>query len=163
MINPEKDKLWDRIDELLDIKVLRDGLSPAEQKELEELTDRHEAILAQERADEDYKRIKRRKVAKKVNKQFKRDEDWVCQQLGLEREGHMKRGLSCPDGVDDLFSVDVTRTKEKLSFIHHEMEDAKAHATQGRTPVVVIFQDGYDRNHGLVFVEFRNWRDLHGK
>lgn len=163
MTNPEKDKLWERIDDLYDIKVIGRGLSPNEKKELEELSARHEAILAQERVEAESKHQARRKVAKKVNKQFKRDEDWTCEQLGLKREGHMKRGLPVPDGVDDMFSVDVTRTNQKLSFIRSEMADAKAHATQCRTPVVVIYQDGYEKRHGIVVLDFSDWRDLHGK
>jgi len=159
----DKDALWDRIDALHDKRVLGAGLSTEEEQELVELTSKHEMILEQERADLDYKRLKRQKVAKKANKLFKRDEDWVCEQLGLERQGHMKRGLPVADGVNEMFSVEVTRTNQSLAYIRGKIAEAKAHATLGRTPTVVIFQDDYDRNHGIVLTEFHNWRDLHGK
>jgi len=163
MANPEKDKLWDKIDALLDIKILGEGLSLEEQKELAELTAKHETILKQERAEAKKKHQARSKTAKKVNKKFKKDEDWGCEQLGLERQGHMKRGLPVADGVDEVFSVEFTRTNQSLSYIRGKIAESVAHATQGRTPTVVIFQDGYDRNHGIVLTEFHNWRDLHGK
>lgn len=103
-----------------------------------------------------------KKRVRKVNKQFKRDEDWGNAELGLERQGHMRRGLPCADGVNDMFSVEYTRTKKPLAYIWDKISEAVGHVTYGRIPVVVIFQDGYDRGDAVVVLRFRDFKDLHG-
>lgn len=107
--------------------------------------------------------MKKKRARKKVDKRWKSAEDWVCERLGLKREGHMKRGVSCADGINNMFSVDVTSTKRKLVFVNGELDDAKAHATQGRTPVVVIFQVGKRREEGIVCLRFWNFEEICGK
>ena len=100
---------------------------------------------------------------KRTAKRWKSDEDWVCEKFGLKREGHMKRGLSVPDGVNDLFSVEVTHTNKPLTFINKKLDEAKIHASQGRTPVAVVIQDGKPRDEGFWIVRIKHARDLHGK
>lgn len=158
-----KEELYTIVDRLFEKDLFTTfGLTLAERKELDTAQTELVAIHDQELAGQAKKAKETKKRIRKVNKQFKRDEDWVNEQLGLKREGHMKRGISCPDGVNNMFSVDVTRTKSKLAFIRQEMADAKEHASNARTPIVVIFQDGYERKHGIVIMEFQDWRDLHG-
>lgn len=147
---------------LTDKSLTEYGLTRGEVEELADAQAELESIDLFKSLEQDKKAKEIKKRIKKVNRRFKRDEDWVNGQLGLKREGHMKRGISCPDGVSDMFSVDVTRTKNKLAFIRAEMADAKAHATNTRIPVVVIFQDDYERKHGMVVMEFQDFKDLHG-
>jgi len=159
----KKEELYSIVDRLVDKGLLGGGLIRAEREELATAQNELESIRLLESVEEAKKAKETKKRIRKVNKRFKRDEDWVNEQLGLKREGHMKRGIACADGVSDMFSVDVTRTKEKLVFIRKEMADAKAHATNTRTPIVVIFQDDYERKHGIVAMEFQDFKDLHGK
>lgn len=157
----DKEYLYQEVDKLIDKKMFGD-LTTGETMQLD-YDQQQIAILEQQERDKvEAGRLVRRKRAKKVNKQFKRDEDWLCEQLGLKREGHMKRGISCADGVNEMFSYDATRTTKKLSYLRGELADAKAHATQCRTPVVVIFQNDYERKHAMVLLDFSHWVDLHG-
>lgn len=156
-----KEELYSIVDTLAD-KELWGELNDIEKKELATAQAELESIHDQELVEQFKKAKETKKRARKVNKQFKRDEDWVNEQLGLKREGHMKRGISCADGVNEMFSVDTTRTSAKLAFIRRELADAKKHVSNARTPIVVIFQDGHERKHGIVVMEFQDFKDLHG-
>lgn len=108
------------------------------------------------------KKRERSKKAKQVNRRWKRQEDWFCKRAGLKREGHMRRGVSCPDGVSDVFSVDITGTENKLAFLNNEMRDAEAHTTQSRISTLVIFQEDKELMDGFVIHRVRDWLNLHG-
>lgn len=154
-------ELYDIIDRLTNLELFT-GLNANEGKELEEAQTELYFIETKEMIDKYGKATEVKKQRRKVDKQFKRDEDWGNEQLGLKREGHMKRGISCPDGVSSMFSVDYTRTGQRLAFIEKEMKDAEKHATQSRVPVLVIFVNDKRREDGYAVMRFKNFRDLHG-
>jgi len=107
---------------------------------------------------------------KRLMAHWKRAEDWLYKQLegkqGLKRWGHIRRGTSCPDLVDNLFSYDVTVTSNKLAYLTKEMGDAAfhaAHAGEGRTPVLFIFPNDRSNKEGFVVYYVRDWLCLYGK
>lgn len=99
---------------------------------------------------------------RKTEGRWKKSEDIVCADLGLKRMGHIRRGVSCPDGVNDMFSVDVTDTANKCAFQEKELIDAEAHSSQGRTPLVIIFRKGELRKNGHVLMRYSDCVDLFG-
>jgi len=153
-------ELCDQIDKLMDGKVL----GTLTEEELVKVADLQRQLGLLE-IDKSAVKVEARQVIKKrmrkINKQFKRDEDWGNAQLGLERQGHMRRGLAYPDGVDAMFSVEYTRTKQALAYIRGKMSEAIGHATELRVPIVVIFQDGYKRSDAVVVLRFRDFKELH--
>jgi len=109
------------------------------------------------------------KATKKKSQQarWKRAEVWLYKQLegklGLKRWGHIRRGTSCPDLVDELFSYDVTTTNNKLAFVENELRDAEQHAAHTtRTALLFIFPNGKQFKEGYVVYRVKDWLDMHG-
>ncbi len=110
------------------------------------------------------KEVDTRQNRRRVNRRWKRIEDtwWkILEPAGWKREGHMKRGLACPDFSCEMFSLDVTSTKRKMAFEHKELADAQGHARSGQIAVVVIHQDGDRVENDLVFMTARDFWNLH--
>lgn len=153
-----KRELIDILDRITSKQVLQE-LSKDEIYELAEAEKEYGAIVEEEirvvRQHKEEARINR----KRVERRWKADEDWGNAQLGLRRGGHMKRGLDVPDGTNDMFCVEYTR--KRIAFLQKEMNDAEAHATQGRIAVVVVFQPDLPRERGFAVVRFQDWQDLH--
>ena len=97
-----------------------------------------------------------------MTKRWKEAEDWVAHQTKSERLGHMGMGQNICDCQNDMFSYDVTTTKQKLAFLNKEMLDAEKHAIGGRIPVVIIFQYHKIRGDGFAVVRMKDWLELHG-
>ena len=166
-----KEAILKRLDEIADIELF--GELPANQyeKKCQLFADLYEekcqllreldVINEQEELEKAEKKKERKAQTRRISKRWKSAEDWVCNYLNLKRWGHLRRGVSCPDGVNALFSVDVTSTRRKLSFLNKELDDARMHAEAGRIPVVVILQEGKRREDGIVVLRMKDWRDLH--
>lgn len=107
-----------------------------------------------------------KKAKKKIDKRFKADEDWWAnrQAKDYKRWGHIRRGTDCADGVDPLFSYDITGTKKPLAWLKGEMRDAEYHAALsggGRMPILVIFPKDRDRKKGFVVMLVEDWLNTH--
>lgn len=155
-------ELWDIINTLTD-KSLFSELTSTEKAELIKARTELAAIECSESAERLKKMKQVQERSKKVNRQFKRDEDWFAKDLGAERRGHMRRGLAEPDFVNDMFSFEHTRTSMQLAFIKDKLAEAKAHATQGRIPIVIITPRETERKDSIVVMSYQDFRELHGK
>lgn len=160
----EIDKIYARLNHLIDreLGITEPPLSLMEKTELRALQKRAHEIGLEKVKQEAIEKEEKRRKHKKTEGRWKKSEDIVCADLGLRRMGHIRRGVSCPDGVNDMFSVDVTDTSNKCAFIERELVDAQAHSSLGRTPVVIIFRKGKSRRDGYAIERYGDFVDLHG-
>ena len=94
-------------------------------EEEREMADKQAEAKAQKkvRSQETSKRVK------KISHRWKRAEDWwrkILEPDGWKVEGHMKRGVSCSDFHNEVFSLDITTTSKPLKFIFDEIVDSIA-------------------------------------
>ena len=97
----------------------------------------------------------------KIDKRWKADEDYYCKDLGLKRLGHIRRGVACADGENDVFSVDITESKG-LKFLDKELIDAQAHTSGDRLPLVITRLLQKDRGDAIVSMRYRDFRAWFG-
>ncbi len=98
------------------------------------------------------------------SRRWKYVEDTVCRLAGLERLGHMARGLDEPDGKNDAFTVEITSTQSGLrllSLITNKMSQAIRHNEGARTPIVVVVPNDREIKDGFVVYRFSDWRELY--
>jgi len=98
----------------------------------------------------------------KIAQRWKADEDYYCKDLGLKRLGHIRRGIACADGENDVFSVDITESKG-LKFLDKELNDAQAHASEGRLPLVITRLLQKDRGDAIVSMRYRDFKAWFGE
>jgi len=129
-----------------------------DKRRVNEANKEYQQILAQEGVEKYHKR----KARKKIDKRWKKDEDWVNEQFGLKRLGHMLRGLSVPDGVNEIFSVGVTN-KLSLKQLDKELMKLESQTIGGRTPAMACILKDKPRMEGLWVMRIRSAKELHGK
>ena len=102
-----------------------------------------------------------KQIARRINRRFKRAEDWWWKQTGWKRFGHLRRGVSCADLESPLFSLDVTTSKKLPAKLKKEMIDAEFHARgTGKTAIVAMHEEGADMMDGIVSMKVRSFFDL---
>lgn len=100
-------------------------------------------------------------MSTKISRRWKHAEDVFCSLAGMERLGHMARGLDEPDGRNDAFTAEVRTTERGLALINEKMAQAVRHNKGSRTPIVVLVQAGKRVKDGFVVYRVKDWVQLY--
>ena len=137
-----KEELYRIIDHLENVK-LWDDLTLDELNDLDDAETELASIVAKEKTMKEAKAQETKMARKRVNKRWKRSEDWWRKYLepdGWKQEGHMKRGLSCPDWrKPEMFVLDEEIHKISKHIEAKYQKIKRLYAKQGEIPILSIY------------------------
>jgi hypothetical protein len=148
------------IDAFYDRKLKGEMLTDKEEYELKMAVEELQELANKEvRNRQEVKEVKG-KARKKVNRRWKRAEDWWAKQTGWNRKGHMLQGVSCADLSNEVYSLDVTTFKTRIPNLWSELRDAQFHATPTQLPIIALHKEGDDMKNGIICMtaeDFIHW------